>query len=58
MSGSYFPVCYQDLPANITLNTDLSSQKQFTLNGFLVSTAPLNHPGGGTAYCIKADEKR
>ena len=58
MSGSYFPVCYQDLPANITLNTDLSSQKQFTLNGFLVSTAPLNHPGGGTAYCIKADEKK
>ena len=58
MSGSYFPVCYQDLPANITLNTDLSSQKQFTLNGFLVSTAQLNHPGGGTAYCIKADEKK
>ena len=58
MSGSYFPVCYQDLPANITLNTALSSQKQFTLNGFLVSTAPLNHPGGGTAYCIKADEKK
>ena len=58
MSGSYFPVCYQDLPASITLNTDLSSQKQFTLNGFLVSTAPLNHPGGGTAYCIKADEKK
>ncbi|MBH0015118.1 MBL fold metallo-hydrolase [Pseudoalteromonas sp. NGC95] len=58
MSGSYFPVCYQDLPANITLNTDLSSQKQFTLNGFLVSTAPLNHPGGGTAYCIKADDKK
>jgi phosphoribosyl 1,2-cyclic phosphodiesterase len=58
MSGSYFPVCYQDLPANITLNTDLSSHKQFTLNGFLVSTAPLNHPGGGTAYCIKADEKK
>ncbi|WP_282114471.1 MBL fold metallo-hydrolase [Pseudoalteromonas arctica] len=58
MSGSYFPVCYQDLPASITLNTDLSSQKQFTLNGFLVSTAPLNHPGGGTAYCIKADDKK
>ncbi|MBB1328209.1 MBL fold metallo-hydrolase [Pseudoalteromonas sp. SR43-7] len=58
MSGSYFPVCYQDLPASIKLNTDLSSQKQFTLNGFLVSTAPLNHPGGGTAYCIKADEKK
>ncbi|MEL0654899.1 MBL fold metallo-hydrolase [Pseudoalteromonas issachenkonii] len=58
MSGSYFPVCYQDLPASITLNTDLSSQKQFTLNGFLISTAPLNHPGGGTAYCIKADEKK
>ena len=56
MSGSYFPVCYQDLPANITLNTALSSQKQFTINDFSVSTALLNHPGGGTAYCVKADE--
>ncbi|WP_024609433.1 MBL fold metallo-hydrolase [Pseudoalteromonas sp. TB64] len=58
MSGSYFPVCYEDLPANITLNTTLSSQKHFTINDFSVSTAPLNHPGGGTAYCVNADETK
>jgi phosphoribosyl 1,2-cyclic phosphodiesterase len=55
MSGSYFPVRHQDLPSNITLNTELSAQLQFNLNGFSVSTAPLNHPGGGTAYCLFAD---
>ena len=55
MSGSYFPVRHQDLPSNITLNTELSAQSQFNLNGFSISTAPLNHPGGGTAYCLIAD---
>jgi ribonuclease BN (tRNA processing enzyme) len=55
MSGSYFPVLHQDLPSNITLNTELSAQSQFNLNGFSISTAPLNHPGGGTAYCLIAD---
>lgn len=55
MEGSYFPVKHQDLPANITLNTQRSSQKSFTVNDFFVTTAPLNHPGGGTAYCVNAN---
>ncbi|MEL0647359.1 MBL fold metallo-hydrolase [Pseudoalteromonas agarivorans] len=55
MEGSYFPVTHQDLPANITLNTQRSSQKSFTVNDFFVTTAPLNHPGGGTAYCVNAN---
>ncbi|MAJ40609.1 MAG: MBL fold metallo-hydrolase [Pseudoalteromonadaceae bacterium] len=58
MSGSFFPVSYQHLPANITLNTQLATQKNFTLNSFNVFTAPLNHPGGGTAYCVHAEGKK
>jgi phosphoribosyl 1,2-cyclic phosphodiesterase len=55
MNGSYFPVDHQDLPADIILNTELSKQKEFTINNFSISTAALNHPGGGTAYCVHAD---
>ncbi|MBQ4834674.1 MBL fold metallo-hydrolase [Pseudoalteromonas sp. MMG010] len=55
MSGSQFPVDQHDLPANIMLNTTLAKQKEFTLNDFVIRTAPLNHPGGGTAYCVYAD---
>ena len=58
MSGSQFPVKYQELPANIMLNTTLSAKKTFSLNSFSISTAPLNHPDGGTAYCVNADGKK
>jgi len=58
MNNSAFPVSYKDLPANITLDTTSTSKKQFNINGFLVSTAPLNHPGGGSAYCVNADGKK
>ena len=58
MSGSFFPVSYQDLPANITLNTQFATQESFTINNFNVLTAPLNHPGGGTAYCVHAEGKK
>lgn len=58
MSGSFFPVNYQNLPASITLNTQLALQNTFTINNFSVFTAPLNHPGGGTAYCVNADGKK
>lgn len=55
MSGSTFPVDYRDLPSNISLKTQLSTKKHFKINGFSISTAPLNHPGGGSAYCVNAD---
>ena len=55
MEGSYFPVSHHDLPANITLNTQLSTEESFIINDFFVTTAPLNHPGGGTAYCVNAN---
>lgn len=58
MSGSSFPVNYKNLPANLIVNNELSSKSDFIINGFFVSTAPLNHPGGGSAYCIQADGKK
>ncbi|WP_372863047.1 MBL fold metallo-hydrolase [Pseudoalteromonas sp.] len=58
MSGSCFPVKHQNLPANISLNTQLSQQPSFTINDFFVTTAPLNHPDGGTAYCVYADGRK
>jgi phosphoribosyl 1,2-cyclic phosphodiesterase len=58
MSGSNHPVKYDQLPANIQLNTTLSSQKEFTVAGFKVVTQKLNHPDGGTAYCLYGDGKK
>lgn len=55
MDGSTFPVQYLELPANIALNTQRSAQKSFTIDDFFITTAPLNHPGGGTAYCVHAN---
>ncbi|MDO6447056.1 MBL fold metallo-hydrolase [Colwellia sp. 1_MG-2023] len=58
MSGSTHPVKYQDLPSNIQLNTELSKQKSFSLASFEITTQPLSHPDGGTAYCLYADNQK
>ncbi|XQW85202.1 MBL fold metallo-hydrolase [Thalassotalea piscium] len=52
MSGATHPVKYQELPAKITLNTRLSKQKSFSVSSFEITTQPLCHPDGGTAYCL------
>lgn len=58
MSGSTHPVKFQHLPANITVNVEKSALKQFEIPGFKVSTQRLNHPDGGTAYCLMAEGKK
>ncbi len=58
MSGANHPVKYQHLPCSITLNTQLAQQHEFALNGFNVTTQALNHPDGGTAYCLHADNQK
>jgi len=57
MSGSNHPIKYDQLPSSITLNTQLAHQKEFPLNGFNVTTQALNHPDGGTAYCLSGDNQ-
>lgn len=58
MSGANHPVKYHQLPSTITLDSTLAQQKEFTLNGFTITTQAINHPDGGTAYCIVGDNKK
>lgn len=58
MSGSSHPVKFDQLPANIQLKADLSTQAQFNVQDFRVETEKLNHPDGGTAYCLYGDGKK
>lgn len=58
MSGSSHPVKFELLDANIHLNTELSSQPHFNVASFRVATEKLNHPDGGTAYCLYGDGKK
>jgi len=58
MSGTNHPVKYHQLPACITLNSQLAHKGQFTLNDFSVTTQALNHPDGGTAYCLYGDDQK
>lgn len=58
MSGSTHPVKYHSLPANISLDENLALRPSFSLPGFNVETLSLNHPDGGTAYCLYAEGKK
>ncbi|MDT0602495.1 MBL fold metallo-hydrolase [Thalassotalea castellviae] len=58
MSGSTHPVKYQDLPSIIQLDTELAKQDAFSLASFEITTQPLSHPDGGTAYCLHADNQK
>lgn len=58
MSGSCHPVKFDQLPANIQLESTLAQQPEFQLNGFKIKTEKLNHPDGGTAYCLYGDNKK
>ncbi|GAA6205366.1 MBL fold metallo-hydrolase [Thalassotalea sp. SU-HH00458] len=58
MSGSNHPVKYQDLPSIIQLDTELAKQDAFSLASFEITTQPLSHPDGGTAYCLHADNQK
>lgn len=56
MHGSLFPVPHDKLPANIQLQVPDSDSWQ--IGSATVSRLPINHPGGGSAYCIEADNAK
>ena len=58
MSGSSHPVKFDQLPADINVDTKLALTKSFEIPGFSVETQYLNHPDGGTAYCLYGDGKK
>jgi len=58
MSGSNFPVKYDQLPASISLDKEATASKGFTIGNFDVQTQALNHPDGGTAYLISQAGKK
>ena len=58
MSGSTHPVKFQQLPANIEVQAEKSQMSNFEIPGFKVKTQRLNHPDGGTAYCLTAENKK
>ncbi len=58
MSGSNHPVKFDQLPANIKLMPELALKEEFSVKSFSVTTKKLNHPDGGTAYCLYGDGKK
>ncbi len=58
MSGSTHPVKYQQLTADINVLTDQALNDTFEIPGFNVRTQLLNHPDGGSAYCLSAEGKK
>lgn len=55
MSGSTFPVHYQELGANIQFVNLTQSKTRWQIGEALISRHPMNHPGHGSAYLIQAD---
>ena len=58
MSGSNHPVKFDQLPADIKIDQALALKSEFDTSGFHVKTQALNHPDGGTAYCLYGDSKK
>lgn len=55
MSGSLFPVHYQDLPATIELCPLPEQQNSWQIGSATISRMSMNHPGSGSSYLIEAD---
>lgn len=58
MSGSYFPVDYQSLPSNIQIMPQPKQIDRWQINSATVTRRVMNHPGGGSAYLIEADNSK
>lgn len=55
MSGSTFPVSYEDLKADIQIVPRAEGLDSWSLNSAKISRLMMNHPGNGNAYLIQAD---
>lgn len=56
MSSSYFPVSFHDLGASVV--PDFLSDGKKDINGVLVSSFALNHPGGCVGYSFASDGRK
>ena len=56
MSSDYFPVSFKDLGASIVDDHLDGGQKK--IDGVLVRSFPLNHPGGCVGYCFEKDGRK
>lgn len=55
MEGSLFPVPKSALKSAINLIELPAAQNRFTIGSATITRLAMNHPGSGSAYCIKAD---
>ncbi|KZN32510.1 hypothetical protein N474_17860 [Pseudoalteromonas luteoviolacea CPMOR-2] len=53
MQGSYFPVQFKDLPADIKLH--VQKQDTWLYQDINIERKAMNHPGGGSAYRFSVD---
>ena len=58
MSGSVFPVDYQTLPANIQIVKQPEAIHSWKIGKANICRLTMNHPGGGSAFSIEADNKK
>jgi phosphoribosyl 1,2-cyclic phosphodiesterase len=56
MSSDYFPVSFKDLGASIVDDHLDNGQKK--IDGVLVRSFPLNHPGGCVGYCFEKEGRK
>jgi phosphoribosyl 1,2-cyclic phosphodiesterase len=58
MSGSYFPVDYTALKANIVITPKPNECNSWQVGSATIKRIKLNHPGGGSAYVIQEGNTR
>ena len=56
MSSDYFPVSFRDLGGSIV--NDHLDDGQKMIDGVLVRSFPLNHPGGCLGYCLEKERRK
>lgn len=58
MQGSLFPVHFEDLNANISINEIDESISEWPCGEATVQRMPINHPGGGCAYSVMTENAK
>lgn len=58
MSGSYFPVDYKTLNANIQITAQPNEVSTWKIGNAKISRLPLNHPGSGSSFSIEYKGKK
>lgn len=53
MSGSWFPINYKELMADVQIRTLPSETETWKIGCATISRKKINHPGGGSAYLIE-----